>query len=283
VQDVNHYRDDAAALLQRFAFVPQARLDDLMLSWASDGGGVGPHVDSYDVFLIQVRGKRRWQIAEGGPREIAAGVPIKQLARFEPEAEWLLEPGDMLYLPAGVAHDGVAVGDCMTASVGFRVPTAAEVQSALLLFLSEQTLEVSALRDRATRWRVDDSGAVPHELAATLATAVRRFKAALPSADECIGRILTLPKPGVTFSPSQPLDELEFCRRAANGVVLDRKSRLLHHHGWCYLNGTRLAATNPPFAQLAHARYVTNLSRNDAKLLYDGYLDGHLHLEQNDA
>ena len=100
----------AHELLQRFRFVPDARLDDLMISYASDGGGVGPHVDSYDVFLLQVAGTRRWRVGRARDTTLRDDVPLKMLAGFEPEHEWLLEAGDMLYLPPRWAHDGVAEG-----------------------------------------------------------------------------------------------------------------------------------------------------------------------------
>ena len=122
VQGLDLHVPAARELLSAFRFVPEARLDDLMLSWASDGGGVGPHVDSYDVFLLQVQGRRRWRVGPVGDRTPRPGLPLRILARFEPTEEWLLEPGDMLYLPPGWGHDGTAEGECMTASIGFRAP-----------------------------------------------------------------------------------------------------------------------------------------------------------------
>lgn len=133
VQGLDHHLEAAHAMLRRFGFIPQARLDDLMLSYASDGGGVGPHVDSYDVFLLQVQGRRRWRIAPPGKDRLVPGLPLRILAEFEAQREWVLEPGDMLYLPPGWGHEGVALGgDCMTASIGFRSPTAGELTLALL-------------------------------------------------------------------------------------------------------------------------------------------------------
>ena len=126
VQGVDLHNDAIHALLQQFRFVPDARLDDLMISYATDGGGVGPHFDSYDVFLLQAHGQRKWRIGRQKKFELQEGVPLKILKEFKPEAEFVLNPGDMLYLPPGYAHDGVAVGECMTYSVGFRAPRSAE-------------------------------------------------------------------------------------------------------------------------------------------------------------
>ncbi|WP_415830141.1 cupin domain-containing protein, partial [Bordetella pseudohinzii] len=133
VQSVDLHSDAAAELMQRFRFVPDARLDDLMISIASDGGGVGPHFDSYDVFLLQAAGKRRWRYGRQKDLSLQPDLPLKILSRFEPEHEAVLEPGDMLYLPPQAAHDGVALGDdCMTISIGFRAPTQAALARGLL-------------------------------------------------------------------------------------------------------------------------------------------------------
>jgi len=130
VQAVDHFVPDVAALIEPFRFVPNWRIDDVMVSVAADGGGVGAHFDHYDVFLIQGLGRRRWQIG-GMCDENTPLLPHDQLrliADFEPLEEWVLEPGDILYVPPGIAHDGVAVGDnCMTYSIGFRAPSRAEL------------------------------------------------------------------------------------------------------------------------------------------------------------
>lgn len=130
VQAVDHHVPDVAALVEPFRFVPDWRIDDVMVSYATDGGGVGPHFDQYDVFLVQGLGRRRWRT---GPR-CTARTPLlphedlRLLAGFEPTGDWVLEPGDVLYVPPGFAHDGVAVGDdCMTYSIGFRAPSRADL------------------------------------------------------------------------------------------------------------------------------------------------------------
>ena len=129
VQDVDKWDADVAALLDQFAFLPAWRIDDIMVSYATDGGGVGAHVDNYDVFLVQARGQRRWRIStdRGAPKAFRTDAELKLLREFTPTHEWLLEPGDALYLPPGIAHDGIAVGKCMTFSVGMRAPSVAEL------------------------------------------------------------------------------------------------------------------------------------------------------------
>jgi 50S ribosomal protein L16 3-hydroxylase len=126
VQAVDHWVPAAAEFLSQFYFIPSWRVDDLMISYSGDKGGVGPHYDNYDVFLVQVSGRRQWEVGglydESSPRR--PDVPVKILTEWEPEHRWILEPGDLLYVPPRVGHNGIAVGeDCMTCSVGFRAPS----------------------------------------------------------------------------------------------------------------------------------------------------------------
>src|SRR3954452_10755682 len=137
VQGVDLHEPAAHALLHVFDFMPAARLDDLMISYAPDGGGVGPHFDSYDVFLLQAQGRRRWRIGRQKDLAVVEGLPLKILANFAPEEEFVLEPGDMLYLPPHYAHDGIAEGECMTYSIGFRSPSFQELGEAFLQFMAD--------------------------------------------------------------------------------------------------------------------------------------------------
>ena len=129
VQDVDKWDADVASLLPAFDFLPRWRVDDIMVSFAATGGSVGAHVDQYDVFLLQAHGRRRWQIDAGVSPTIdfRDDVELKLLREFHPTHEWILEPGDMLYLPPGVPHHGVAEDPCLTFSVGMRAPSAAEL------------------------------------------------------------------------------------------------------------------------------------------------------------
>jgi 50S ribosomal protein L16 3-hydroxylase len=239
VQGLDLHVQAAHELLTRFRFVPDARLDDLMLSYASDGGGVGPHLDSYDVFLIQVHGKRLWRIGRARDRTLVDGLPLKILRHFEPEAEWLLEPGDMLYLPPLWAHDGVAVGECMTASVGFRAPGPAELARELLARLA-QDFE-PATRERLYADAGQDATTAPAAIPPTLqAFAANALHAALrdPQAlDRCLGEWLTEPKARVWFDapPAPPA--------LSGGLVLDRRTRMMYDAGHVFINGESFRAS----------------------------------------
>lgn len=142
VQDVDKHVPQLSHILQQFDFIPEWRRDDLMISFAPQGGSVGPHTDGYDVFLLQAEGTRRWQISDTPVTEaiLLADVDLKILAHFEPDQTWELQPGDMLYLPPHFAHHGVALNDCMTFSIGFRAPTVAELMDAMVNTMLEQEL-----------------------------------------------------------------------------------------------------------------------------------------------
>ncbi|MGF6493167.1 50S ribosomal protein L16 3-hydroxylase [Luteibacter sp. 621] len=176
VQDVDKWDADVAGLLDTFAFLPSWRVDDIMISYAEDGGGVGAHVDQYDVFLLQGLGQRHWAISTDpdAPLDFRDDVELKQLKTFEPTNEWLLDPGDMLYLPPGVPHDGVALGDCMTISVGMRAPSQAELTGDLADFLAERMPE---------ELRYTDPDLTPAKRAGEIdSAALNRLRQALPFA-----------------------------------------------------------------------------------------------------
>lgn len=232
VQGLDLHLDAAHELLQRFRFVPDARLDDVMVSYASDGGGVGPHFDSYDVFLLQIQGRRRWRIGRLGRPQLLPDVPLKILANFEPEQEWLLEPGDMLYLPPRWAHDGIAEGECMTCSIGFRAPARVELARALLQRLVEEEDAVSGAplyRDPAQPATAEPAR-IPAALRDFAADAVQRALAAPGWLDTALGEVLSEPKPAVWFDAGAPLP-------AQAGARLDRRTRMLHDARRIYING----------------------------------------------
>lgn len=230
VQGLNLFCPDGDALLHRFDFIPQARLDDLMVSYAVDGGGVGPHFDNYDVFLLQAHGRRRWRIGRQKDKTLRPGLPLKILAAFEPEEEHVLEPGDMLYLPPGWAHDGIAEGECMTYSIGFRSPNGAQLAHEVLQRMAEAAAdEEGAIYRDAQQSAVANPGAIPAALQDFARKVVQRALQQ-PQALECaLGEALTEPKPNVWFEPS-PAGMLE-------SVVLDRRTRMMYDDRHVFING----------------------------------------------
>lgn len=285
VQGVDLHVPAAHELLCRFRFVPDARLDDLMISWASDGGGVGPHLDSYDVFLLQVQGRRRWRWGKPRERALVPGLPLRILAAFEPEQEAVLEPGDMLYLPPDWAHDGVAEGECMTCSIGFRAPPRGELAREVL------QRHLDALADAADGEGAPDPlyrdpaqpatahpGEIPAALRSAAGDAVRRLLADTGALECALGEWLSEPKPGVWFEPGPPL-------APAGGVRLDRRTRMLWDQRHVYINGEAFRAAGRDAALMREladrralpARQRARLSEGAAALLADWAEAGWVH------
>ena len=194
VQGVDLWVPQVQQLLKRFDFLPPWRLDDVMVSFACPGGSVGPHFDQYDVFLLQVEGTRRWQIGGhcDGNTPLQADCPLRVLESFSSQREWLLEPGDMLYLPPGIAHWGVAESECLTYSIGFRSPSIADLLGDLAVELMAQGYDAQ-YRDPA----MTQALAGPDIAQAFVAQAKQQLWQAIDN-DDLIGdwfaRFMTAPK-----------------------------------------------------------------------------------------
>ena len=241
VQGVDLHAEAAHALLQQFSFVPQARLDDLMISFATDGGGVGPHFDSYDVFLLQAQGQRRWRIGAQENLELQEGVPLKILKNFEPEFDWVLEPGDMLYLPPRYAHDGIAVGDCMTYSIGFRVPNETELAQSVLekvveeLYEEDECASAPVLYQDAGQAAVSQSGRIPTELQSFAAQSVAKALEKRHVIEQALGEYLTELKSNVFFQDEDAQAPAGY--EGSNCVRLNKKTRMMYDAHFIYING----------------------------------------------
>jgi 50S ribosomal protein L16 3-hydroxylase len=275
VQGVDLHHDAAHRLLKSFRFVPDARIDDVMISWASDGGGVGPHVDSYDVFLLQAAGKRRWRIAQRYDATLDARAPLKVLRRFKAEQEFVLEPGDLLYLPPNWAHEGVALGgDCVTCSIGMRAPQRGGLGGELAQRLAE-TYDDATLYCDAEQNATAAPAAVPAALTRFAADAVRRLAQDGPSIGRALGEVLSEPKPHVWFdkrtAPWRP-----------HAVELDRRTRMLYDARHVFINGEavrvrgRAAAVLRRLAneRMLDERAVRGADRNVRTLLGEWFAAG---------
>lgn len=197
VQGVDRLVPAVAALRARFDFLPAWRLDDVMVSYAAPGGSVGPHVDSYDVFLVQLHGQRRWQIdtRAGAAADLRSDTPLRILQHFEPQAEWLLGPGDLLYLPPGIPHYGVAEGPCMTYSVGFRAPSGREVWSGYLEHLLSGLDDGGRYTDPDLR-PVRHPGAIEESAIDRVMALLEQLPRSREDLAEWFGRHVTEPGPG---------------------------------------------------------------------------------------
>lgn len=283
VQGVDQVLPEGKALLQTFTFIPLARLDDLMVSFAPAGGGVGPHFDSYDVFLLQGLGHKRWQISAQRDRSLVPGAPLRILERFRPEQEWTTGAGDLLYLPPRYAHYGVALDDCLTYSIGFRAPSAQELVTQFLAYL-EENLDVAGMYedpDLSLQRHPAQIGRPMVEQVAHMLEAIRWDRAQVA---DFLGRYLTEPKPHVFFEPPErPLGFAAFGRVArARGVRLSLKSLVLCHGATVFINGEALPVPSTLRAWLIRLADTRTLGELNAapdallEILYDWYRAGWL-------
>jgi 50S ribosomal protein L16 3-hydroxylase len=190
-------------LLRAFSFIPAARIDDLMVSYAAPGGSVGPHDDRYDVFLLQGPGRRRWQVSTQRERRVTRGQAIRVLDNFVAEEEWVLEPGDMLYLPPGVAHHGVAETACFTYSIGFLAPSHATLARELFAFLGARAAgaqDPDALYEDPDLAPARDRLALPRAMVQLVAGLARDVRVTRAGAEELLGRYLTMPRAHAGFT-----------------------------------------------------------------------------------
>jgi 50S ribosomal protein L16 3-hydroxylase len=292
VQGVDLHDTAVWALAARFRFLPAARFDDVMISYASHDGGVGPHVDQYDVFLLQAQGRRQWRIATKFDPRLVGGVPLQLLANFRHQREWVLEPGDVLYLPPGVAHEGVALEPGITISIGFRLPVWQEVIEAW----SERQLRIAPRSQRLIDRTHTPTGAPAHLPASMVKDATRELGRIRPSPIEVRRTLLehlSEPKPVVHFTPRRlTAGPRRFasaaCRR---GVVLDLRTRMLYQGTDIAING-EIQPQLPAAAQrllrtLANRQHLPaaalgSIGTRNAQalfaLLHDWYRFGWLHL-----
>lgn len=267
VQDVDKWDADIAALLPAFAFLPRWRIDDVMVSFAAPGGSVGAHVDQYDVFLLQAQGRRRWQIDDrpNPPVHFRLDVELKLLQRFDPTHDWVLGPGDMLYLPPGVPHHGVAEDACLTFSIGMRAPAAAEL-------LGDFVDTLAAEADEALRYRDPDLAPAkdPNEIDADAMQRVVEALNVLRMNDpdrlgDWFGRFITLYRSAGEAIPSgETRSRIEIEWDLQQGAVLQR-------HPWTRMAWRKAASGATLFAAgHDHVLPVRDAQRIAAVDCFDG-------------
>lgn len=269
IQGIEARHPAAAHVLSWFRFIPDARLDDLMISIAGIGGGVGPHVDSYDVFLIQMEGRRRWKISGQADLGLRPDLPLKILARFKPEQEWVLEPGDLLYLPPHIAHEGVALdAGCQTWSVGFRSPSYRELISEGLWRLAE-SLESDPALSAMYADPKQEASSDPARLPSQLEDEIRQRIQSLsfdqnPTLIDGIAAYLSEPKPHAIFTPPDPVLSPRAVRACLQKMALvpHPQTRLLIRGDTVFCNGDAVTegqdpATVKAWQTLAQQHFLT--------------------------
>jgi 50S ribosomal protein L16 3-hydroxylase len=290
VQGLNLWSPAGDALLHQFDFIPQARLDDLMVSYAVDGGGVGPHFDNYDVFLLQGIGKRRWQIADQEDRSLVEDAPLRILKNFEPAHDWVLEPGDMLYLPPHWAHNGTAIGECTTYSIGFRSPTAQELGAEFLGWMQERICLNGMYADPDLTLQ-ENSAEIGPKMIDQIENMLSGIRWSRKDVTDFVGEYLTEPKAHIFFDPPEnPLSRKRF-ETAVNkhGYALDARTLLLWSETGFYLNGEPVefdTTDRAPLADLAHRRKLEPgqaLSAGFLDLLHQWHEDGFGHPSSDHA
>jgi 50S ribosomal protein L16 3-hydroxylase len=230
VQDVDKHVPEVARLLERFRALPDWRIDDIMVSFAAPGGSVGPHVDQYDVFLLQAQGRRRWQLSERFSPELRSDCDLKVLAHFEPERELIAAPGDILYLPPNVAHFGVALDEALTFSIGFRAPDQRELAAAFARELADDARQNPRFTDAGRGPARDPTELAEGDLDRLRSLVRRGLEPSDAELDAFIGRYLTRPKPNLELL-AEGAPEADVRRRLSGGGRVRRR----HGSRWAWL------------------------------------------------
>jgi 50S ribosomal protein L16 3-hydroxylase len=281
VQGVDLLLPRGKELIGRFDFISYARLDDLMVSYAPPGGGVGPHFDSYDVFLLQGEGRRRWQVSSQRDLTLIDGAPLKILRDFKPAHEWTLDAGDLLYLPPRYAHDGVAMSDCITLSVGFRAPSAQDLCARFLDFMQDNLDARGLYADPGLKPTRQPARIAP-QMAKGLLKMLAQARSSRADMLRFIGEDLSTPKSQVVFEPPRRAMTLPAFAKAIRqqGLQLCAASILLYDDKALYMNGERCeppAAARPLLRRFADHRMLAParaIPAAAAEVLYDWYRAG---------
>ncbi len=283
VQGLNHHLPEAAELLKLFDFIPHARLDDLMVSYAPEGGGVGPHFDPYDVFLLQGMGHRRWQISTQSDRTLIEGAPLRILKDFKIEQEWILAPGDMLYLPPQCAHNGIAEDNCMTYSIGFRTPAYQELAEQFLVYLQDRICVEGLYADPDLKTQIHPSE-ISADMIRQVEKAIKQVRWDKEDIANFLGCYLSEPKPHIFFdAPDTELSFKKFSKAVNNsGIILNLKTQMLCHGHHIFINGESTEPAESDYnllRELADNRELPALDTCSDELmdmLYQWYLDGYI-------
>lgn len=287
VQGLNLNVPAADQLLRRFNFLPHVRLDDVMVSLAAPGGGVGPHFDSYDVFLLQGTGTRRWRLSEQTDLALDPNAPLKILKKMQPSMEIDLIAGDMLYLPPQVAHDGIATqreGFCTTYSIGFRAPTNRDIVEAFSHWIVD-TVEIEGRLADPELAATNTPGRIPPSYAKQVAAAIAKLQIDKAAIAQFAGCFASEPKPSIGFvAPDSPISRTAFAKLASkHGVRLDLGALCVYDTKHLYINGDAFVLLGDArfwhtLADRREAEISATLAKETIDALYEWYDEGWLHV-----
>jgi len=263
VQNINHHLPFAESFLNLFKFIPYARLDDLMVSFATKKGSVGPHFDSYDVFLFQAKGEREWKISEQKKFSLDKKSAIKIITNFKVKNTWVLKPGDLLYLPPNVGHWGVSQSDdCLTYSIGFRAPGTSEIQSKFLDFIQDNLITNKNDLYRDPNLNLQKNPAeINSNMIKKMQRIVNQLRWNTNSINNFIGQLLTEPIEGAVFQTSKSMTVEVFIKDLVKKPLkLNPKTRMLFIKNNFYINGELIEADKKSIMylkQLANDREIS--------------------------
>lgn len=282
VNGVENHIPAARALQMRFGFIPYARHDDVMVSYAAPGGGVGPHYDSYDVFLLQGTGRRRWQISHQSDLALIDGAPLKILRRFRAHREWVLQCGDALYLPPNHAHHGVALDECITWSIGLRAPSQQEMAARFLDYLQDR-LSLTGSYDDPQLQAQRHPAEIDSDMLSQIRSMIDGIRWNNADVQRCLGEYLTEPRSSVVFKQERSMPSRRFAGAVATrGVSLALKSRMLRCAGMIFINGetvTPSTTARKALRELADQRRLrpgARLAADAREILYQWYRAGYV-------
>ena len=228
VSECEKWLPELTGLLDQFRFIPDWRIDDLMISYAPPQGSVGPHVDAYDVFLVQAMGSRRWQYCESPIEnpELIPGLELAILQHFTPDQDLVLNPGDMLYLPPGIAHHGIALEPCMTYSIGFRAPTAAAALESFALESERLGTDVERYTDTELELERHPAEITDKEIERFKALATDLLQQSQSLWQDAVGKMLS---DSVLTSPENPDQPIYISDLQSRPWIRHPETRLFYH------------------------------------------------------
>jgi 50S ribosomal protein L16 3-hydroxylase len=265
VTDVEKHVAEAKELIDRFRFIPDWRIDDLMISYAPEGGSVGPHTDAYDVFLIQAHGQRHWMINKDFDEACIEGTELRILQHFTAADDWILEPGDMLYLPPNIAHHGVAMNECMTCSVGFRAPSISNMVSEYAEYIATGIDQNLRYEDPELQHQQHPAEISPDSLVRILDILATRLRVDNDSLLRWFGEFCSEPRSGMHPHPPDTLfssyNDLSAALTAASIVTQSPVSKFLfcryNDAAWLFVDGISYTSSTSFAERLTDTREVS--------------------------